>query len=66
MARKKEEWEKSRLSNFISNIKYYCEYNRIEIPDSAFVEREWKAGVPLDEVVDKWLVSRRKKRILDT
>jgi len=66
MVQKKEERERNLLCNFISNVKYYCEYNKLEIPDKEFVEREWQKGVPLDEVVDKWLISTRKKKIPKT
>jgi hypothetical protein len=46
--------ERQTLKNFISNVEYYCSYFSKPLPDEDFISQHWKAGLPLDEIVDKF------------
>ena len=46
--------EAQLLKNFISNVRYYCEYNSKPVPDEKFIADGWKNKIPLDELVEKY------------
>jgi len=47
------------MKNFIENVKYYCEYYSKKVPDDAFIISGRKAGIPLDEIVERFEKARR-------
>jgi hypothetical protein len=62
MAQKKSDRDAQTLKNFMGNVKYYCEYNHLAVPDAAYIERQWRAGVPLDDLVNQFVKSSDLKQ----